>query len=132
MKRLLIISGMALCFSALPAFAQRGCSMHGMGGPGFGMGGMHGSWGHSWGQMSRGSGTWMNGAGRAASAPYGTYPSNMQAGPAARAGGVSPWRRMAGALGFAKSRPNPASTKGTTDVPETLHQGAPHNGYSVR
>ncbi len=140
MKRLLIVSGLALCFSTLPACAQHGCGMHyggthgpgfGMGGPGYGMGGTYGSWGHSRGQTSRGNGAWTGGANRTSGAALGTSSLNMQATPAAGAGGGFPWRYLGKIPGFGGLRSRGMRTKGTASVPETLQQNAPGRGYST-
>ncbi len=137
MKRHLMITGLALCFSLVPAFGQRhggshGGGMHGpgmgIGGPGSGISGMHGSWG----DMSRGNGVRTVGAGRAASTPDRMSHLSTQGTPAATVGGVSPWRRIARAMGFGRSTPMGTRTKGTVDVPETIQQAKPHNVNSTR
>lgn len=141
MKRLLIVSGLALCFSTLPAFAQHGCGTHyggihssgwSMGGPRFGMNGTYGSWEHSRGQMSQGNGAWISGAGRTPGAPLTTSSLNMQATRAAGTGGGFPWRYLGKIPGFGGLRSRGMRTKGTVGVPETLQQGAPNHGYSTR
>lgn len=140
MKRFLIISTVILCLSTLPVFGQRGGGMHhgGMHGPGpsmagpgfegFGYGGMHGVWG----PMTQGNGTQI---GRTSTAPIvqqGPATTNTVQTPPVGTRGGGPWRYFGKILSFGMSRPAGATTKGTVDVPETLHQEAPRQRQSTR
>lgn len=137
MERFLIISALTLCLSTLPVFGQRGAGMHhggmhgpgaSMAGPGFGHGGSH----RSWGPMSQGSGARIGHTGTAPIAQQGPTTMNNVQTPATGARGTGPWRYFGKILGFGRPRPAGATTKGTVDVPNALHQNAPHNGQSAR